>query len=870
MRSRFILALPMFLIPVAFAVLKNDAPYFLVWWSAITLLGIAWWPVASAVFPQADYGWLFAKGLGLAFSALIAFLLQHINSLFANRPVMLFVLLLTAVSIWFFPVKNLKNNQSKSLHAGIVSLKAADGDNAWPAIAVLELLFGFALLFWTFARGLKPELDSLEKFMNLGFMNSIWRSGKLPASDIWFSGSSINYYYFGHYVYAWLAKICSIQTTIAYQLGMATTFAMTAALSGSLVLHLLFKKPDIRIRPQKAGKNNIPAWLGALLAVLLVVFGGNSHAFWFSEKSPGNYILRRIILDKSSIGDPDKIFWFADSTRYIGYNPATSDKTIHEFPYYSFLVADLHAHLINLAFVLVLLGALAYLVRRSSNRAFYKNSNTSFVHHAKNIITDPVYLLLSLLLAIFMMANYWDFIIYFMLSSFVILIVGLRGYADRNLNRHRHLNKRDIISFPAQMLLLLMIFLYQDNPLLSVILIFTAFGINSFLFYMSSGPLTWAGARASWIFFLSHLLALPFNNGFEPIAKKISLTVDSTPAGQFLILWGTHVFCGLVLLIFMLIRNRQPGPGNIFPLPHNHYYRAYTDNRPLFTRIRANLLKLDDSAALIAGFYLMGLFLLLLPELFYVVDIYSGEFKRANTMFKFTYQAFVLLSIVWSFAVPRLLREKRGSLIINRIIAFLLALLMIIPLWYPFAATSQWLGVFKRENYMGLDAMHLFALKDSRQIEGSRPGELADDVAAINWLNENVSGQPVVLEAYGDSYTDYNRISVFTGLPTIIGWQTHEWLWRTSKNQPDAYTNFVLPRQKAVEVIYTTDDQLQRKALLQQYNVEYIVTGALEHEKFSIINDDGSRSSLVRYSQLLDTGRVVFESGELSIIKVEN
>ena len=49
---------------------------------------------------------------------------------------------------------------------------------------------------------------------------------------------------------------------------------------------------------------------------------------------------------------------------------------------------------------------------------------------------------------------------------------------------------------------------------------------------------------------------------------------------------------------------------------------------------------------------------------------------------------------------------------------------------------------------------------------------------AIRWLDETIEGQPVVLEANGDSYSDYERVSAMTGLPTVLGWYVHEWLWR--------------------------------------------------------------------------------------------
>ena len=172
------------------------------------------------------------------------------------------------------------------------------------------------------------------------------------------------------------------------------------------------------------------------------------------------------------------------------------------------------------------------------------------------------------------------------------------------------------------------------------------------------------------------------------------------------------------------------------------------------------------------------------------------------------------------------------------------------------------------DRYRGLDALKSFALKDSSSISDSSPGELAADVSAIKWLNENVDGQPVVLESFGDSYTDYGRISAFTGMPTIIGWQTHEWLWRTSEENPDAFTSVVVPRQQAVRDIYTTDDQQLRLDLIKEYSVEYIVIGQLEREKFSTISEDDRTISLIREDLISKLGEKVFNQGYFSIYRI--
>ena len=98
-----------------------------------------------------------------------------------------------------------------------------------------------------------------------------------------------------------------------------------------------------------------------------------------------------------------------------------------------------------------------------------------------------------------------------------------------------------------------------------------------------------------------------------------------------------------------------------------------------------------------------------------------------------------------------------------------------------------------------------------------------EDVSAIRWLNENVEGTPVVLEANGDSYSDYERVSAMTGLPTVLGWYVHEWLWRGN-------TDDLNQRAADIQAIYTSQDSEEVARLLELYDVSYIFIGKCERE----------------------------------------
>jgi uncharacterized membrane protein len=101
----------------------------------------------------------------------------------------------------------------------------------------------------------------------------------------------------------------------------------------------------------------------------------------------------------------------------------------------------------------------------------------------------------------------------------------------------------------------------------------------------------------------------------------------------------------------------------------------------------------------------------------------------------------------------------------------------------------------------------------------------ADEYAALMWLRENVSGQAVILEAVGGSYTGYARVSADTGIPTVLGWPGHERQWRGATPEPGI-------REPAVSAIYNPESWEQTAALLDQYEVTHVYFGRLERETY--------------------------------------
>ncbi|MBI2421073.1 MAG: hypothetical protein HYV38_03245 [Candidatus Levybacteria bacterium] len=131
---------------------------------------------------------------------------------------------------------------------------------------------------------------------------------------------------------------------------------------------------------------------------------------------------------------------------------------------------------------------------------------------------------------------------------------------------------------------------------------------------------------------------------------------------------------------------------------------------------------------------------------------------------------------------------------------------------YPYFAVTS---AYNLNGKMSLDGT--FYLKEMRP----------EDHRAIEYLNKNVKGQPIILEAQGDSYTDYGRISVNTGLPTVLGWTVHEWLWRGSYDIPAG-------RFDDIKNLYESNNLSLTQKIINKYNISFVYIGGLEKEKYKV------------------------------------
>ena len=209
--------------------------------------------------------------------------------------------------------------------------KLKDVKNKLSNILIIEILFISLFMFWTFTRSTMSTINSsTEHFMNYGFINRLMNTTYLPAEDLWLSGNSLNYYYFGHYITAFLNKISISQVGESYNLMLAllATFLFVMPYSIGKNLANNFIKDNIK----KEAK--IVPIIIAIITAFSVCFSGTVY-----------YTIYKLILN-------EKTYFYADLCYYIGYRPETNDKTITAFPAYMNIEGDLHAHHIDTMFAL--------------------------------------------------------------------------------------------------------------------------------------------------------------------------------------------------------------------------------------------------------------------------------------------------------------------------------------------------------------------------------------------------------------------------------------------------------------------------------------------------------------------------------------
>ena len=477
--------------------------------------------------------------------------------------------------------------------------------------------------------------------------------------------------------------------------------------------------------------------------------------------------------------------------------------------------------------------------------------------------------LAAVLLGVAQMTSYWDFLIYFIFCSMALLVINTR-------RSQKFADLVGVSFFAFNVFGILFIYLFTSSEPWALVAFEAAFGSVAYLLTVYDPcALDRTSFQMSILFTVAHVVALPFNLNFDMISNSLGRVKNTSDPYQLYILWGTHVFICVVFFVATIItKNYKPA------VQHPKKSAAYKpvtvgpEDSEFSNPVQAFFGKRNLIDIFVCGIVVIGIMLIIAPEIFYVRDIYTAGYLRSNTMFKFTFAAFILLSIAMAYSIVRLfwIVTKKGLFSSAALAVALLELaLCLVPAHYTIVSLKQRCnGTLNKKDYQGLDGTIYLQTYSTRVEYTDDLVDLSDYYAAVEWLNENVEGSPVICEAYGNSYTDRCIVSAYTGLPTVFGWMTHEWLWRyhgivdpktdTLKSDPqnDVFSIYITPRHNDIDMVYLSGNVQQVQQIINKYNIEYIIIGNIEMYSYWADNNN-------TFAQL---GEVVFSSGSLNIYKV--
>jgi YYY domain-containing protein len=863
------------------------------WWLALEMIGLAGLPLTMLVFANLpDRGWTLARPFSLLILGwLIWFPLSIVSALPFNRVWIIGTLLVYIAGNLALALR------VRRVRAALTTVLTRHRGY----IVFAEVLFAGAFAGMVWERSFTPAVVDTEKFMDVAFLSSIWRAPHLPPPDPWLSGQTINYYYFGHYLVALVAKLLGTVPAVAFNLGVGMVFALAAIAIFGVAANLIGA-----IAPNRRWR-----WrglVGVTSAVFVLVLGNlNGAQIWWQNA-------RALAQQFPTLYSSPWAWWLHRDlwTQYDWWSPSrVIPNTINEFPAFSFALADLHAHVLALPFAAVAIGLAGNLVlaRGMGIRAFGEGHLSRLALLASGVAIGGLYAI-----------NGWDLPTYLGLALLALAIQQWLAH-ERAFSRTLVIDFLTAAAILGALCFLCYLPFYRDysSPGEGIGLVpanaRTPVGYEVAIFGLS-------------LFFIGSLALLRLLRRWPAPGAQVSLACAVVLAlGSWLtptvplwtLLWAVLLIAVLAYLAADVLGLRLAV--RAFPV-------ATGDDACVSNPARAGawLWCLAGTAiALIAA-----------CELVYLRDVFAfggngalGIDFRMNTVFKLYYQAWLLLGIVAGPAlflvasalvrrlrvlVTELMRGERPAVpalataggtslqaggaeaaiaIVSPLAAVMppsgstsgseasgtlgrvapsssgagsglrrLRLLTVsgIVLWIAVAialvgaaAIYPVLAVSVRTNSLTLArSLDGAAYMDTDAVDQG-------DAQAIAWLNAHVVGNPVIVEgARYDEYTHYGRVSAFTGLPTLLGWGGHEVQWRYNWLQQPGNSAIIDQRLDAVTRIYTVDNQQQVLALLHRYSVKYVYVGAAEHQLFPSAN-------LGRFASYL---RVVYHSANVTIYEV--
>ena len=765
------------------------------WWVACELFSIAVLPICFIIFRiMKDRGYGFAKIFGILFVTWLNWYLCIFLKFSFGSVLVAFALALGFGAFCFFFVKD-----------AVLSFVK----RRWRLIILYEVLFLFSFLFFANVRSYSPEAifdpgySGAEKLSNCNYLHDLMRVEHFPPYDTWLCGKDprtnkpfyINYYYFGHLEWATIAKFSFYEANYAFNLGLATIFALTFIGAFALGFNLT--------RRLKWG----------LLAAFMVALFGNIDplqqviermGYWLSHV-PATWTVWKVLGGYSR-----EIIWSVDFWR----SSRIMDNTVTEFPYFSAILGDLHPHHSDLPIVLLALGTAMSLTFRMGRRTISASEVLKYYL--------PAFLFFAMVLGGAFATNSWDAIVLGFFTATIIFFSTLRWWGTTL--RGFITGALVVAGLGVTAIVLFILFkLFFTAPLKNDIRIASYFPLKFEKLKLVVMPLP-PNLRTdlSDYFVLFGLFLFPLILYLGGLFRRYLRKAE--PAIR-----------GLLILLFVFFL--------IFSLNAYHYWLPGLTL--IWLLLSAVLLVNGRLGRRTDYFLLLGItvaFFTLFVEVFFIDDRMVGQLERYNTLFKIYYPFWGFLALAATYSFSRMFQIVLETRRWNRLVllSLFLAVTIAVGMLYPIQATGVRTGYFfSPSEDMSRRVTKTRTLDATAYMHGDttysvdfggmkKTGiSLKDDAAIIDWIRKNVKGRPVILETIGGCYGPFARISSMTGLPTLVGWSHH-----VAQHRGDEIYKVTGPRETDANEIYTSSNTERCRELLKKYDVRYVMVGALERAKY--------------------------------------
>jgi len=768
----------------------------LIWYAFIFLLGLAAYPIARyALNGFGPYSYPLGRVVGLALLAWLAWMGGSVGIPYTRASIgaAFLIVAVTGLGLWMRRREQFREEWNANRKFFVV-------------IEIVFLLFFLIdLLIRLGNSDLWHVSKGGERPMDFSYFNAVLKSESFPPYDPWFAGGYINYYYYGFVLAGTPVKLLGIVPSIAYNFILPTWFALAAvgafAVGFAVAEHQKQSSDDESL--SSFNLQLISGLAASTMAVLLGNLGTVQLIFNALQRiaAPGGIVpLDATFFQRWAwafqgfgrmfggallpIGRGD---WYWFPSRVIPPGPGNE---ITEFPLFTFLYSDMHAHMLVIPLTLFIIAwAMSFIKSHAQMRR---------AEWAATLLVG------ALMIGALKPTNTWDLYTFFPFAALAVI------YA---INRHFEWKGR--------------------------------FGLPDWLGRALFSILVVAG-----LYILGALMYAPFDHWYSQAYNQTDWWVwTRTPLSSYFTQWGLFLF---IVTAWLLWEAREWMANT--PLSRLKELRPYAIWIELALALFVALLAAFAFAGVKVGWLVLPLaalagVLILRPELpgmkrgvmfmigtalllTLVVEIVVlvGDIGRMNTVFKIYMQAWILFSVSAAAAFGWLLTA--------------------IPRW-----TARWRTIYQGGLYVLLASAFLFTLtattdKISDRMTPAAPRtldsmtymnhtqhwdgqtmDLSQDYRAIRWMQDNVQGSPVIVEANCTEYRWCTRFTIYTGLPGVVGWNWHQ------RQQRPLVSNLIFDRVAEIGVFYMTTNVEAAHAFLEKYRVEYIIVGQLERNIYPVLLD---------------------------------